>query len=365
MKKRVVFINWSSQGGSIVSIMNAIESDLKEEYDFYYIYQVGEHSHDNYYLVAPWLLTRIYYVLARVIGIKYGLGLVPTIKMLKQIKRIEPDIVHVHCPNFYNINLYYMFERLKRKNIPVIVTNHAEFLYTGNCACALECEKYLTGCHHCERQFDIYHRYLLNHTALEWRLMRRVFKRGDFIHIAVSPWSYDRLKKAPITENCEIRLIENGIDCSVFRVRQVEKLGRRKSVLHVTSFFSDKKEDFKGGYYILEIAKRMPLYDFWIVGPQNLSEAVEISKNVVFMGRIDDQNRLAEIYNMADITILTSKKETYGMVCAESLCCGTPVVGFEAGGTESIALDEFSEFVPYGDIDGLQGAFKVLKTLFL
>ena len=41
------------------------------------------------------------------------------------------------------------------------------------------------------------------------------------------------------------------------------------------------------------------------------------------------------------------------MVTAESLCCGTPVIGFEAGGPESIAMSEYSHFVTYGDIEAL------------
>ncbi|MBO7293110.1 MAG: glycosyl transferase family 1, partial [Clostridia bacterium] len=32
------------------------------------------------------------------------------------------------------------------------------------------------------------------------------------------------------------------------------------------------------------------------------------------------------------------------------LACGTPVVGFLAGAPERIALGQYSEFVPYGDI---------------
>ena len=51
---------------------------------------------------------------------------------------------------------------------------------------------------------------------------------------------------------------------------------------------------------------------------------------------------------MADITLLTSKKETFSMVTAESLCCGTPVVGFKAGAPEEIAIDNYSDFVLYG-----------------
>ena len=59
---------------------------------------------------------------------------------------------------------------------------------------------------------------------------------------------------------------------------------------------------------------------------------------------------------MADLTLVTSRRETYGMVCAESLSCGTPIVGFMAGGTESIALPQFSEFVEYGNIEALRQA---------
>ena len=46
------------------------------------------------------------------------------------------------------------------------------------------------------------------------------------------------------------------------------------------------------------------------------------------------------------------------MVTAESLCCGTPVVGLEAGGPESIALKEFCSFVRQGDIESLINAIK-------
>lgn len=42
------------------------------------------------------------------------------------------------------------------------------------------------------------------------------------------------------------------------------------------------------------------------------------------------------------------------MVTAESLCCGTPVVGFEAGAPELIAIGEFSAFSAWSDMDKLE-----------
>ena len=56
---------------------------------------------------------------------------------------------------------------------------------------------------------------------------------------------------------------------------------------------------------------------------------------------------------MASLTVITSQRETFSMPVAESLCCGTPVVGFQAGGPESIALAEYTRFVPYGDVAAL------------
>ena len=42
------------------------------------------------------------------------------------------------------------------------------------------------------------------------------------------------------------------------------------------------------------------------------------------------------------------------MVTAESLCCGTPVVGFKAGAPEMITIDKYSSFVDQGDLDALE-----------
>ena len=38
------------------------------------------------------------------------------------------------------------------------------------------------------------------------------------------------------------------------------------------------------------------------------------------------------------------------MPVAESLCCGTPVVGFRAGGPESIAIEDHTWFAEYADV---------------
>ena len=60
---------------------------------------------------------------------------------------------------------------------------------------------------------------------------------------------------------------------------------------------------------------------------------------------------MAKFYSLADVTLLTSVKETYSMITAETLCCGTPIVGFESGAPETITIPEYSSFTEFGNVE--------------
>lgn len=369
MKKiKVLMVNWNMDSGSIASIMHNIEKKNTRELDVRYCYQAGEEASKKNYRVTGWNLAKCYYAFARIVGIKYGIGTLSTFFMLRYIRKSNPDIVHIHCPNLYTINLYYLFHWLKKNDIPTIITNHAEFFYTGNCAHAFDCSGYLTGCKNCTRVFDTYHRFLVNRTSYEWKKMKKSFSGCKFVMTAVSPWEKKRIQKAVITKNLPVCLIENSVDDTIFKRKNTEELYQKlvekyfgkikykKIVLQITSFFSDKKDNDKGGYYFIETAKRLPEVLFLAGGSYLLTENTVLPDNLKFLGNIKDMSLLSDYYNIADLTVLTSRGETYGMVCAESLSCGTPVVAFMSGGTESIALKEYSEFVPFGDTEALVNA---------
>lgn len=80
------------------------------------------------------------------------------------------------------------------------------------------------------------------------------------------------------------------------------------------------------------------------------------------MGSCKSREELASLYSVANVTLMLSKRETYSMVTAESLCCGTPVVGFLAGGPESIAIEKFSAFVEYGDLKAIKASICKIIT---
>lgn len=358
-KIKVVTINCMINEGSTSKIIKDVEKLTQNECEFYHCYQIGPKGDEKNYLVSPWNITRFYFVLSRLTGLKYGVGNIPTKFLLKYIDKIKPDIIHIHCPNFYSINLYRLFRHLKKKKYPVLITNHAEFFYTGNCAHADDCNGYLTGCHNCERVFDKKYKYIFNRTAYEWRKMKEAFTNApNFMMTVVSPWQYKRIQTSPLTENVSVKIVENAANSTVFKKKEVDCLkyqslmnyGKR-IILNVTSNFSDDINDMKGGYYLLKIAKMLPECLFVIAGNHNIEDMSQIGENVILLGNIKNQEQLSEYYNIADLVLVTSKKETFGMSCAESMLCGTPVIGFGAGGTETIALPEYSEFVKFGEVE--------------
>jgi hypothetical protein len=83
------------------------------------------------------------------------------------------------------------------------------------------------------------------------------------------------------------------------------------------------------------------------------------SKNVLNLGFISSPELMASLYRNAQCTLILSKVESFSMPTAESLCCGTPVVGFKAGGPESFANRCFSSFVDQNDLEGL--ALQILR----
>ena len=130
--------------------------------------------------------------------------------------------------------------------------------------------------------------------------------------------------------------------------------------MHVTASFSEHPDDIKGGRFILQLAERFKEEPIVFVVARNTGSIMALPENILDLGKISDQSILAQWYSIADATLLTSKKETFSMVCAESLCCGTPIVGFKAGAPEMISMKEYSEFVEFGDVDALETALRSL-----
>ncbi|GIW06762.1 MAG: glycosyl transferase family 1 [Dehalococcoidia bacterium] len=72
-----------------------------------------------------------------------------------------------------------------------------------------------------------------------------------------------------------------------------------------------------------------------------------IAEKVRFVGP-QSQDRLVELYNAADVTVVPSYYESFGLVAIESMACGTPVIASRVGGLSSTVRDgETGYLIPW------------------
>lgn len=302
-------------------------------------------------------------------GYQYGFAPLSTAKILRVLKKEQPDLVHIHCLNGFMVNVYKLFAFIKKNNIPVVITNHAEFYYTGSCAYAYDCERWQEGCGSCPQGSAATLCKRGDLSAAAYCKMQKAFAGLTKAAMAsVSPWVGSRAAASPITAHIPQFVVLNGVNAQLFCFR--DKLALRKElgidetqkvIFHPTAHFSDSEKDRKGGRFVIQLAEKLPDYKVIVAG--DYTDDLKVPANVTLLGRIAVQELLAKYYALADVTVVTGRRETFNMPVAESLCSGTPVAGFFAGGPESIAIGEYCSFCSFGDTEALaQLVLRILDT---
>lgn len=363
---KILQINAVYPVGSTGKIVNDIHTQLIEHgHESIICYGRGiKVKKNNIYKIAPEFIMKLQSLRSKLTGYAYAGCYYSTYKLIHIIEKEKPDIVHLHCINSYIVNIYKLLNYLKKNNFHTVLTLHAEFMYTAGCGYAIECNKWKSGCNHCpQKGKGRPSSKIFDRSAEEWGIMQKAYGQyNNIIIVSVSKWLYNRASESPFYKDKQLEIVLNGIDTdNTFKPTDVAELKSKfnieseKIVLHVTANFSNP---IKGGKYVLELAKRLGDENirFFIIGLN--SDKGILPRNVTAIPSITDQKELAAFYSLADLTVLTSKKETFSMICAESLACGTPVVGFEAGAPETIALKQFSKFVQQGNIDELDSCVR-------
>ncbi|CCC85843.1 glycosyl transferase, group 1 family protein [Paenibacillus polymyxa M1] len=64
-------------------------------------------------------------------------------------------------------------------------------------------------------------------------------------------------------------------------------------------------------------------------------ESLGLQDKVFFLGK---QDQIAEVISMADVLLLPSEKESFGLVALEAMACGVPTIGSQAGGVPELVV---------------------------
>ena len=168
-----------------------------------------------------------------------------------------------------------------------------------------------------------------------------------------------------------IQVIPNFVDIPSFsrthgyRDRATFAAAGQKILLHVSNFRPVKRP--LDVVRILErVIREVPAVLLMVgEGPERasaraLARRLGLSDHVRFLGR---QDRIEELTGAADVFLLPSELESFGLSALEAMASGVPVVGSDAGGLpEVVKHSETGFLLPVGDIEGMAArTIEILK----
>lgn len=159
-----------------------------------------------------------------------------------------------------------------------------------------------------------------------------------------------------------IEVIPNFIDLNRFRRQQKEHFKRaicpqgEKVLVHTSNFRKVKRlQDVIEVFY--RVRKQMPAKLLLIGdGPERnhidkRCIELQICQDVRFLGKLD---AVEEVLSLADVFLMPSEKESFGLAALEAMACEVPVISSNAGGLPELNLHGVTGFVSdIGDVESM------------
>lgn len=257
----------------------------------------------------------------------------------------KPDLVIVG--NLHSASLDPRLAGMIADRWPTVQVLHDLWPLTGRCAYPGDCTKYRTGCDSACPTAREYPPLDPSRIRGAWEDKNRALTAGEKAPIlaGVSAWTEQMARDRFADEPKAPRIIgfRYGLPVDVFRPRDravcrelLDLPHDQFIILFSSSMLSDQR---KGLAHLLEALKQLRLPNLLMVcvGRVDLGPREKDAPEFRSLGYVTDPTTLAMIYSAVDLFVGPSLIETFGQVFIEAAACGTPSVGYPAGGvTEAI-----------------------------
>ena len=219
-----------------------------------------------------------------------------------------PEIVHLHC---YEGGEF--AKAIKEKyGIPYVVTEHSSRFLLGTIPPVLE------------------------------PVAKDVFSHAS-VRIAVSDFLKETLARK---YGLDFQYVPNIVDVSAFTMDHSVPKKEHFTFVHVAGMNANKNQAMLLQAFRL-LAAKFPEPRLVLVGDGPLREALKkqvtdlkLSDRVHFAGH-QSRQQLLRTYNESHAFVLSSFRETFGVVLIEAMSCGLPVIATKCGGPESIISESY------------------------
>ena len=282
------------------------------------------------------------------------------------------DIIHLSWINQAMLSLADI-KKIVNSGKPVVWTMHDIWPATAICHYARDCKQFYTACHHCPLlprgggNNDL--------AARVWRKKVAILQDKSILFVACSKWLEGQAKQSALLKNQIVTSIPNPIDTRIF-CKQDKKQARRafglpenkQLILFVSQRVTDER---KGVNYFIEALQQLVTEHpamkqntgVIILGGHSTEVAARLPIPAYALGYVSDAEKIASVYNSADLFVLPSLEDNLPNTIMEAMACGIPCVGYRVGGIpEEIDHLKNGYVAAYKDVNDLaRGIYWVLN----
>ena len=253
----------------------------------------------------------------------------------------EADVVHLHWINQGMLSLKGI-RKILNTGKPVVWTMHDIWPATAICHLTLDCRNFETQCAHC--------RLLPGNGSTNdlstqiWKRKQQMLNDRQITFVTCSQWLAGEAQKSALLKGQRVVSIPNPIDTHIYTPKDKQQARQRvglptegRIILFASQRVTNRN---KGMGYLLEacrlLAEQYPEKKEDITVAILGGHAEEIEGQLPFrtcpLGYVNDEQRIVDIYNAADVFVLPSLSENLPNTIMEAMACGVPSVGFRIGG---------------------------------
>lgn len=353
---KILGINVTNKRGSTGRLFYELGKYFETHGDEFFIASYSsDFSDSNEIKIGFGLDHLIHTFLSRLTGLLGYNSKISTIVFLRKVSKIRPNLIVIGNIHSNFINFPILFKYISSHKIPVVIMLHDCFPFTGKCVHfeSQRCNKWKSGCGSCPLNkidfpsliFDMTHKMLLD--------KKKWYHGNECIGVVgVSKWITSKARDGVFPNNAIFETIYNYVDADIFNIRDGNyfKIKNKKIILGVSTFWDDRKGLFK----FIELSELLPeKYIIVLVG--KIPEKHK-NRSIVNIDAISDPEEMSYIYSSANVLLQLSEQESFGLVVAESLACGTPVITNRKTANPELIDEKTGIVIETFDFDSLFGA---------
>jgi glycosyltransferase involved in cell wall biosynthesis len=299
-------------------------------HEAYIAYAMGDRVGDHTYRIGCLLDRKLHALCSRVTGLQAYFSVIPTLRLISYIKKIQPDVVHLRNLHSNYINLKLLFSFLGKSKTATVITLHDCWFYTGRCSYYTlnQCYQWKTKCLRCPNKRNTSPSWFFDRSEKMWRDKKNYFSRLENLAVVgVSDWIMKEAEQSFLGNAKRIIRIYNWINLEIFRPMEASGLRRRLGLMHkfiIIGVAAEWKAN-KGLEEFIQLSK-MIAEDCVILLIGRMDPKYSLPSNILSLPVTHDLAKLARFYSISDVLVSLSREETFGKGVAEAIACGTPAV---------------------------------------